>query len=727
MKGITLRCIAALIIACCMSVSQALALTASNTVKPTANTDSITTAEKVDSILINGIKKANMKNYKQAINNFNTALRILEARQYRNSQYMVTLQNIANMYDNLQQPDSAMTYMERAILSYEKNNGNIFKSKDEDMLTVISNYGIICYKSGNAKKAEKCLRHTINNAPPTTNAWKLATSSLAGILSELGRYSESIDLLKPLDKMSNGRLSSVKQSLTVNYAFMNDSTNAVRSLEEYNKLLKETIINIFTKFDKSERENYWTFVSRHINYLTNWLAGKLPSDKTAAMAYDNLLFTKTLMLEADRIETSMKTDSTNNKNNAEDIKKALETYAGTWQHVSGMLKDNEVAIEFGYIPVMDKYPNETAHYGAFIVGKGYKAPKFVLLAEIDSIDNRFQSDNSDELIVNETYKPANMQWIYNHLWKDIEPLIKGKTTVYYTPARNLANLNFDIITSPAGQLLSQRYHMKRLSSTNLIAMSQANTAKSPVTAVLYGHIDYGDISNNPRLSKHEKETRGLWGELPATKAETDTIAYMLRRHNVATTVYQGSRATEESVKQLDGKAPSLLHFATHAFIIDTPDKADNLKLNTRPANFDLKDDYLTVAGLLLAGANDAWNGNTPTDNHKEDGVLTGDEIARLNLKGTHMVVLSACETAKGKIDVIDGVFGLQRAFKRAGAATIVMSLWKVSDSVTTMLMTQFYKNLLRGSESHEALLKAMMHVRRTYPDPYYWAGFIMLD
>ena len=92
-----------------------------------------------------------------------------------------------------------------------------------------------------------------------------------------------------------------------------------------------------------------------------------------------------------------------------------------------------------------------------------------------------------------------------------------------------------------------------------------------------------------------------------------------------------------------------------------------------------------------------------------------------------MVVLSACETARGVIDPVDGIYGLQRAFKMAGVKTIVMSLWKVNDVTTAMLMTHFYKYLVGGDERHQALWKAMKDVEKDYPDPYYWAGFVMLD
>lgn len=102
-------------------------------------------------------------------------------------------------------------------------------------------------------------------------------------------------------------------------------------------------------------------------------------------------------------------------------------------------------------------------------------------------------------------------------------------------------------------------------------------------------------------------------------------------------------------------------------------------------------------------------------------------ISRLNLKGADLVVLSACETGMGNIN-FEGVFGLQRAFKKAGVQTLVMSLWGVSDWTTKEFMVHFYKNLTdNGWNKRKAFEDAKALVRKTYPEPFYWAGFIMLD
>ena len=123
----------------------------------------------------------------------------------------------------------------------------------------------------------------------------------------------------------------------------------------------------------------------------------------------------------------------------------------------------------------------------------------------------------------------------------------------------------------------------------------------------------------------------------------------------------------------------------------------------------------------------AWRGNIISPDI-EDGVLTAEEIANLHLENTELVVLSACESGLGDLSS-DGVMGIQRAFKNAGVQTLIMSLWKVDDDATKLLMTEFYGNLLAGESKRQAFEKAKETVRKDarYSNPHYWAAFIMLD
>jgi CHAT domain-containing protein len=132
---------------------------------------------------------------------------------------------------------------------------------------------------------------------------------------------------------------------------------------------------------------------------------------------------------------------------------------------------------------------------------------------------------------------------------------------------------------------------------------------------------------------------------------------------------------------------------------------------------------LLRSGLALAGAN-SWQRGEQLPEEAEDGILTALDLSGLDLLGTELVVLSACDTGLGIVQVGEGVFGLQRAFMLAGTQTLVMSLWKVPDLETQELMDDFYTRILAGEGRAEALRTAQLEMKQRHPQPLYWAAFI---
>jgi CHAT domain-containing protein len=204
--------------------------------------------------------------------------------------------------------------------------------------------------------------------------------------------------------------------------------------------------------------------------------------------------------------------------------------------------------------------------------------------------------------------------------------------------------------------------------------------------------------------------------LPGTKNEIDNINRFFTEKNIPTNTFLKENANEANIKSL--KSPTILHIATHGFFISEI-KASKVKTAVDAENRKLLTNPFMRAGLLLAGC------ETPNQDG-EDGILTAEEAMNLNLDKTELVVLSACETGLGDIQNGEGVFGLQRAFQQAGAKTVLMSLWKVSDSATQMLMTEFYLALLSGKNKHDAFKVAQFKLREKYPSPYYWGAFVMI-
>ncbi|MEA5544236.1 tetratricopeptide repeat protein, partial [Limnoraphis robusta CCNP1324] len=209
-----------------------------------------------------------------------------------------------------------------------------------------------------------------------------------------------------------------------------------------------------------------------------------------------------------------------------------------------------------------------------------------------------------------------------------------------------------------------------------------------------------------------------FGALPGTAEEAKVIAPLLSDVLLLTQ----SQATENAVKQLD--APKIIHIATHGFFLPNlprvePDNSFGFISENTQQNTPIQENPLIRSGLALAGFN-------PRESGLDDGVLTALEVANLKLRGTKLVVLSACETGLGSIENGEGVYGLRRAFTLAGAESQLMSLWKVNDDGTKELMIKYYQRLLQNEGRSDALRQVQLEMLNSsqYQHPYYWAAFI---
>jgi CHAT domain-containing protein len=214
-----------------------------------------------------------------------------------------------------------------------------------------------------------------------------------------------------------------------------------------------------------------------------------------------------------------------------------------------------------------------------------------------------------------------------------------------------------------------------------------------------------------------------------------SVSDILTKKGVQSSIHKGKEANEESFKSLSEQHNDIIHIATHGFYLPTEKAEENDFLKLMPmfipgSDAQSKSDPIKTSmlrsGLVFAGGNRAWKGEKITKDI-DDGIATSAEIANISLAGTDLVVLSACETGLGEVND-EGVFGLQRAFKKAGVNSILMSMWNVDDLVTQSFMTEFYKGLATGLAKHQALAHAQQYVIQTYGDnPRYWAPFVLLD
>ena len=203
------------------------------------------------------------------------------------------------------------------------------------------------------------------------------------------------------------------------------------------------------------------------------------------------------------------------------------------------------------------------------------------------------------------------------------------------------------------------------------------------------------------------------------------ISKRLQSSRISVKEYVYDQATESNIKTLI--SPDILHIATHGFFLSDI-KFSNLN-DTRYVGIEMqqiKENPLLRSGLLFAGASNAFNESINQNISSEDGILTAYEAMNLNLDETQLVVLSACETGLGVTSNGEGVYGLQRAFQIAGAKSVMMSLWTVSDEATQKMMVYFYDQWLNGKPLKQAFLKAQLLLREEYPVPYNWGAFVLI-
>jgi CHAT domain-containing protein len=274
------------------------------------------------------------------------------------------------------------------------------------------------------------------------------------------------------------------------------------------------------------------------------------------------------------------------------------------------------------------------------------------------------------------------------------------TTVFLAPDGALNRIPFEALVDESGNYLVETYQFRYLTAgRDLMRWNTTVASRNP--AMLLGNPTYG----RPGELVAQADTRAIdfkdriFPSLPGTQAEVDLIAPKLS----GAQVYTQTNATEAVIKQQS--QPSILHIATHGFFEPEEDTLNPL----------------LQSGLILAGA--AAGGQSGPD---QDGILTALEVTGLNLSGTQLVVLSACETGLGALSAGEGIYGLRRAFVLAGSQSQVISLWKVSDTATQALMVDYYDRLLAGTPRDAALRETQLAFLESeeYSHPYYWAAFI---
>ena len=398
-----------------------------------------------------------------------------------------------------------------------------------------------------------------------------------------------------------------------------------------------------------------------------------------------------------------------------------------------------------------------AHYLAFVIhaGRGDK-PGMVDVGDAGKIDKAI-AHLKKEIVDSKDIKDFERAKASKELYKLVfEPLLKelgNKNEIFISPDGNLNLMPFELLQRPDGRFLIEDYTFNYLATGRDIVGFGEITEKGN-KALLMGDPDFdmgtGEKDSTLRrlaLTKVKQEgmavrssdMRGFhFSRLPGTREEVEAIYDLLGKDRVE--LYLGKEAVEELLKSKG--TPSILHLATHGFFLtdleldalagDATDRGLQLtSMAPKATGKRVKiENPLLRSGIALAGANKSIKSG---DTNKSDGIVTAEKILGLKLRGTDMVVLSACETGVGEVQTGEGVFGLRRAFTQAGAKSLVMSMWSVPDRETKELMVEFYRNIQSGKMDRcqalrQATLKEMKIVKKRYghTNPFYWGAFLFM-
>lgn len=415
----------------------------------------------------------------------------------------------------------------------------------------------------------------------------------------------------------------------------------------------------------------------------------------------------------------------------------------TWKQVQQKLAPAEAAVEFVRYRHSNADQSNTVRYAALLIRPDGVGPEFIPLCDEKQLEKLLLLENGNRPeYLNDLYNGNRSKSLYEWVWKPLEPRLVGIKTVAIAPIGLLHRINLAAIPVSQEEVLANRFEVLLMGSTRQLVAG--NETKAPeMDATVYGGIYFDALSPAEYDSTTIGMQRGidlsltdLWGTkqfpqwqyLKWTAIEAEAIAGILKEAGYQVTVFQKNQATEASLKSVCNptKSPGILHLATHGFFFDDPILSGASDKTEGPV-FKWSEHPMVRSGLIMSGGNEAWL-NRRTSNNREDGILTAYEISQMDLRNTELVVLSACETGLGEIRDSEGVYGLQRAFKIAGAKYLIMSLWQTSDFHTQELMTAFYANWMERKMSIPAAFDAAQKAMKIkYRDPFYWAGFILVE
>ena len=731
-----------------------------------------------------GVQAYQAGNYKEAISYLEKALKQVEKEFGKNNEdYATFCLILASLYKSQGRYAEAEPLYKEAKEIYAK----VLGKEHPDYALSCNNLADLYDEQGRYAEAEPLYKEALAIRAKVLGKehpdYALSCNNLAGLYKDQGRYAEAEPLYKEAKEIFGKVLGKEHPNYATscnNLAVLYESQKRYAEAEPLYKEASQTLIaNIrrnFIGLSEKEKEQYlatfkndfelyfsfalkaqkpqlygWllenTMITKGLLFFSttqlrrtlenskdqqlqtqyqNWLEKRRAISKayelTIAQRKEKNINLEALEKEANELEKQLSATLS-----AKGIQAELTPTPRSWKEIQQKLKENEALIEMVRVRYYDKKWTDSVLYVALIVKKNNINPDIVVLPHGNKIENEYIQFYRDAII---HFKTDNQS--YKVFFSPFEPFLQNIKKIYFSGDGVYHQLNLETLFDSS----SQKYLIEKLdiqlisTARDFLRFGKKELQQTTQNYHLYlmGFPDYGGKNLPANKAKNSERSfdpiasqiqryfnASSIAPLPGTQKEVETISKIAEKSKWKVTLKLEEQASEEELKKVQGVR--IVHIATHGFFLETK-KTDSEKEKSY-------ENPLMRSGLLLANCELSINGQSTGS--KENGILTAKEAMELDLRGTDLVVLSACETGLGEIQSGEGVFGLQRAFQEAGAGSVIMSLWQVDDAATQELMSLFYENYLVKNQSKRLAFKnAQQALRLQYPEPIFWGAFVMV-
>jgi len=553
------------------------------------------------------------------------------------------------------------------------------------------------------------------------------------------------------------------------YFILKDYTNAVKSYDEAIKSYLTFIQVQFPALSEREKMKSWNVIKTDFEFYYS-MAYQLRTDRPELMGnvYDMTMATKALMLNSsikvrqrilnsenqplinayqswlgkkEYYSTVLSMSNTQIQENGvnkielekeiESLEKYLSESSGLfaksyesklvydWKQLKSSLASNEAAIEMVRFRYFNTKFTDTIVYAVLVLHKETKGyPEMVSMINGKDMESKYIKyyRNCMKFSIEDKYS-------YDVYWKNIQAVLPAsKTRLFISPEGVYNQLNIETLKGPDGTYQLQKTQFVQVANTkDILADYYDKQQKTRATATKEKVSNIAIVGNPTYYPETLSDDYDMSiPQLPGAEKEVKDISALLKLKGISSDLFIGSTATEEKVKLM--KSPRFFHIATHGYFMpDVQQSGFDSELENEASQ-----NPLYRSGLLLVNGGKLFNDPSNVDFNSEDGLLTAYEAMNLDFDNTELVLLSACETGLGDVQLGEGVYGLQRAFIVAGSQNLIMSLFKVSDEITADLLNEFYTKWLATGNKRQSLYDAKMYILQKYKDPIYWGAFVFV-